>query len=1150
MSTERPRRKPVVDGRRREDVLRYVRETAPAYTDRWSPESADAGTAIASLFAEMVEDVTERLDRLPEKHFISFLETVGFDRRPPQSARLPLTFELADGVDRNIAVPARTQAVAEATESRPESTFEVDPGDGFEATPATLVGAYSVDPTADQLFDHLSALSEGRETTLFGGEDVQSHALYLGHTTLLDLKDETTIRVEFGVSSSVAGHDRSRILSLLDRLEWEYYGKKDDEEGWHELPDVDGTSEPPMEATLVREAVNRLEPELTAYGYERVPLATPERSALIERITVDVFNRGLLLPDHLIAASTVNEGLAERVRRAFGDVRRTFDEATTRSGNAVRSFELDGTPTETTVGDVTSRWLRASIPDERVARPLFDAAFESIKLDVRPPQDGRPPDALFANDVPLPVPDSEQITIRPFGELPQLYDTFYIASDEAFTKRGSRVTLTFTGETETDPKTEGADSEVDPTLSWEFWNGSGWAYLDLEEDDDGKDDDGKDALFLNAKSSVSFVVPDDLEPTSVMGRTASWIRVRLVAGDYGDVYYEEETQKQEIDGRTVEVPTGKWIQKTDRVDEPAFTDVRVVFGSSLETSPTTLPEHLITDNALDVEEVRLAEGVSAPIRPFKAVLDDSQTLYLAFDEPLDDGPLHLFVSPIDREYPDGFYPRVRWEYCTDPARDRWEPPSVVDGSESLTERGIVKLVFPEATVATERFGRTAYWLRGRLAGDPFVGTLYRPTSASSRSDPAEHPVSPCRATVPTLPPAGYPSKRPPTLSGLYPNTTWASNVRTASAERIGASDGTPLQSFTIADPPIIDVEIWIDELEALSEEQRRTLADERPDATEAERGPSDEIRRFWVRWTAVEDFLDSGPADRHYELDRTAGTVTFGDGVAGRIPPAGAVRATYRTGGGAAGNVPVGSVSSLVSSIAFVDGVTNPEPADGGADAETTTEVLDRGPNELRDRNRAVAPVDFERLALAASRKIARSKCLPAMDRGGAYRPGWVTLLIVPRSDQRSPAPSAELRERVGTFIEERAAATLVNPDRLVVRGPSYVATTVETTVVARSGASIASLEAAITESLTAFLHPLTGGPTGDGWACGELPCRADFYERLEGIPDVDHVRTLAVRFHGTNRVVTAVEGDDPPNVSEDALVYSGSHDVSAVGGR
>jgi hypothetical protein len=161
-----------------------------------------------------------------------------------------------------------------------------------------------------------------------------------------------------------------------------------------------------------------------------------------------------------------------------------------------------------------------------------------------------------------------------------------------------------------------------------------------------------------------------------------------------------------------------------------------------------------------------------------------------------------------------------------------------------------------------------------------------------------------------------------------------------------------------------------------------------------------------------------------------------------------------------------------------------------------------------------------------------------------------VTVLVVPRTADRVPAPSAELRDRVRTALRERAPARLFDPEdpRLVVRGPSLVEVSVEATVRAAGVASRSTLERRVRERLDAFLHPLTGGPGGEGWWFGELPSRSELYAELELLDGVDHVESLSVTYRGSGGDVTVTEGEPLPRVAPDALAHGGRHEVTATG--
>ncbi len=1378
---------PDPDGRRRDDLLDRATAIAPYYTGEWDPDADDAGGALVRLFAELASEVTERVDRVPEKHRVAFYDTLGFDRRPPQAARLPLSVTVADGVDRNVPIPAGTRTVG----GSPEQTFTVLSGDGFEATPAQLLSAYSVAPEDGQIYDH-DALLAGEDATAFRGtEGRQEHALHVGHAGQLDVEgsadDPTTIRatLETGVSGA----------ALASRLDWEFYGERGDVEDWHAItsvsaPDADGAGgarrgrpyealltnairalaavvrrvadelEPatvgalaedlvtvlvklreglteegvqaalrriaddldsgpfetairtefgpalrrvaeafaggPVERALERDAADAVETLTEQFGEDvdtepleeeldrmadtleageatgellealedaigtaresfdtdvelpegeppaidespvsalfralataldglRTELAGPALPAvvralatLIERLD-DEFEalregpvgdtiRATLRPplDELAAAfaedpavraadaalfdlagalitgttgSAVREdlgdaieGLADAVDAAAGDrdlgslvralreladsldrsrseqlaaldsVRRSITERLDPEGDdedgagpvARRTIDLsiDGTPTETAVNGTEARWLRCRVPEAEWGSDLLgmhigrrDTAEEPAPpVQLGPVPEGTvPTDTLLANGTEVSTDDGG---FHPLGREPRQQDAFYIGARQAFTKAGATVEIRLGNVTEAT-----VDFSIDPDVAWEYWDGDAWSRLGLRETNPNG------VRTLRESGYVRFRVPADLAETSVAGHDGHWVRARLVGGSYGRFEATEQTDS------TNDTEEEYWVT-THEVAPPKLDSVEVGYTGEGAVQPAA---HLVSLNNLAYGP-DFAAGGRSRFRPFAGLPDEEQTLYLGFDRPLANGPINLLFDFEEVQYAAAFHPRVRWERST--TEGRWTGVDVRDGTEGLTERGLVSLTFADPTRATSRFGRERHWLRARVTGTPFTG----PASDGSGADGPPERAGPesCGQRVPTEPPAGEPGRERPTVTGVYPNAGMAHNVRRVEDELLGSSDGTQNQTVGAANSPASDVDLWVDELGALSEGQRRALGDSPTPDTEVETGTDGEPSGFWVRWTAVESFRGSDGDDRHYTLDPTSGEISFGDGNRGRIPPRGRdnIRASYRTGGGSSGNLPPGAIAELKSSVPFVDAVTNPLPADGGADAETVGGVLDRAPKELRDRGRAVTGADVERIAMDASRQLARVRCLSGMDRAGDRAPGWVTLLVVPGSSEDKPVPSVSLREQVRRAVSERAPATLVgDPEQLVVRGPSYVAVSVEATLAAAGVGSLARLEETAMGAIETFLHPLSGGPEGEGWGFGEPPCPSDFYTLLEGIDGVDHVGEVVLGFRGTDATVTVREGDATPSMAADTLVHGGSHEIRA----
>jgi predicted phage baseplate assembly protein len=95
--------------------------------------------------------------------------------------------------------------------------------------------------------------------------------------------------------------------------------------------------------------------------------------------------------------------------------------------------------------------------------------------------------------------------------------------------------------------------------------------------------------------------------------------------------------------------------------------------------------------------------------------------------------------------------------------------------------------------------------------------------------------------------------------------------------------------------------------------------------------------------------------------------VQFGDGGHGARLPSGTnnVRATYRTGLGAAGNVGAGALVQLLDRPLGVKGVSNPAAATGGVDPEPEQDARATIPLAVRTLGRAVSILDYEDYARA-----------------------------------------------------------------------------------------------------------------------------------------------------------------------------------------
>jgi hypothetical protein len=119
-----------------------------------------------------------------------------------------------------------------------------------------------------------------------------------------------------------------------------------------------------------------------------------------------------------------------------------------------------------------------------------------------------------------------------------------------------------------------------------------------------------------------------------------------------------------------------------------------------------------------------------------------------------------------------------------------------------------------------------------------------------------------------------------------------------------------------------------------------------------------------VEWKETDTLTDSKPKDRYFitrsdDDDKT--TLVFGNGKAGARLPTGVenVKAVYRNGIGASGNVLADQINLMLTRPLGVKSVTNPMDASGGADKETRDQARENVPLALMALDRLVSVRDY-----------------------------------------------------------------------------------------------------------------------------------------------------------------------------------------------
>ncbi|HEY4180479.1 MAG TPA: putative baseplate assembly protein [Kofleriaceae bacterium] len=988
---------PKLDDRTFHDIVEEAISMIPRYSPEWTNHNpSDPGITLIELAAWMTDLLIYRLNQVPDKNYVAFLNLLGIKLRAPRAAKALVRFGLVEGAAKQ-RIPRGTQI------STPHATEEHTVT--FETARELMVTASRPDRCFSYFDNSYAENSRFIDPPVgvpmvpfevFAGAQRIERYLYLSDPRLANTGDSALLRVFIGTPER-GGRDLARLL------EWEYW-----------------------EGTRWKE----LEPAQIEVDRGEVAFMGPLR------------------------------------------------------------FE------PTNVNHVEGLWMRGRLAE--VPEAPEDTEIDTIRLRVEVVGEGLMPTQAYANlDNNAYLGLDLGKNVYPFGKEPKIDCLLYLACDELLQTPDAYISIEMLlADGAIIPRPNPSEQLV---VGWEYWDGKRWRFLGRTSPRGNLPGAGDEFGFHDAtkafseSGSVSFRRPKDMAETEINGVTKRWIRARIEKGDYG----EQGTYTLENE---------KWIFKDDRqLRPPALRSMTFRYREDYRDA-----RHVTAFNDFqytDVTEVARTEFTI--FQPFQAKPEESPALYLGFVSKPGNDPLGLYFH-LDEELGLGSLPsdeaevatteldkyetmrrlawesgqRIVWEYWD--GRE-WEPLSVDDETNGFTSSGFTMLMPPDDWIVSSKFTEERFWLRARLEQGGYV--------------------------------------KPPRIRMIVTNAIDAFNQETVRNETLGSADGSPMQQFRFLRQPLLE-----DEVVEVREKQKppaEEIADLGPDAVRAVEPENPQNPEHWVRYKRVESFFASLPRSRHYTLDYVSGVVTFGDGRRGVVPPDGrnnVVGVQYRIGGGSAGNVNAGTVTSLGRALAYIESAVNPLPANGGADRETIDEAKARAPYTIKSRDRAVTSEDYEMLALRASTTLARARCVP--DRSNR---GHVTLALLPKADIRGQeltqrlVPSNEVLRYVKRYLDDRKlVGTVLN----VVR-PRYKDLSLRVVLIRRTIGTSDRLRKDIELKLRRYLHSLVGGRDGKGWEFGRPVLKTELIHLAEEVPGVEGVDAMDIRDEGRNIGVEHLRMDE-----------------------
>ena len=211
-----------LDDRTFDDIFNDALRLIPRYCPEWTNHNtSDPGITLLELFSWMTEMTIYRLNKVPEKTYLSLLELMGMSLSTPQSARSIIQFFPVEGIKKDIVIKAGTQ-IAAAVSDAADIIFETEKSVKIKNVKLkSCINRFRETVSENLIDDKLS------EFSLFESKNSVEHDLYLCSESLKYLEYEHYVCIAFVPGTDVVKESDQFTKHVF----WEFW----DGEKWMEL---------------------------------------------------------------------------------------------------------------------------------------------------------------------------------------------------------------------------------------------------------------------------------------------------------------------------------------------------------------------------------------------------------------------------------------------------------------------------------------------------------------------------------------------------------------------------------------------------------------------------------------------------------------------------------------------------------------------------------------------------------------------------------------------------------------------------------------------------------------------------------------------------------------------------------------------------
>src|SRR5512139_578605 len=169
---------PNLDDRRFQDFVDEAKRRIPRYCPSWTDHNvSDPGVTLIELFAWMADQCLYRLNQVPDKNFIVFLDLIGVRLEPAHAATGDVTFTLSAKLERPMSIPGGIEVATESGQGQEPVVVTTDRS--LEMIPAVLTNVLTT-PDDRGFSDASRVLPDKTAFDAFGTPPTPGNAFYLG----------------------------------------------------------------------------------------------------------------------------------------------------------------------------------------------------------------------------------------------------------------------------------------------------------------------------------------------------------------------------------------------------------------------------------------------------------------------------------------------------------------------------------------------------------------------------------------------------------------------------------------------------------------------------------------------------------------------------------------------------------------------------------------------------------------------------------------------------------------------------------------------------------------------------------------------------------------------------------------------------------